>query len=194
MPIASWRSFFRAKHDNPQSEGVDRARLKRVSPFQSARGPTDSSCSPRFPDRARRSVLALPLSAVRPSPARGHAGQEGRSPGGHADIELPQVDKSGFLSIRMVGLAGYPAVAASVANPQKSGCETKLRSGCETMNTESRQFHVANGIIVVIATALLAACSSAPPPPPPQPAYTPPPQPAPPAYTPEPAPPAHHRG
>jgi hypothetical protein len=39
---------------------------------------------------------ALPLSAVRPSPARGHAGQERRSPGRHADTELPQVDKSGF--------------------------------------------------------------------------------------------------
>ena len=97
-----------------------------------------------------------------------------------------QVDESCFSCIRINGLPGNLATAASVS--------IQTNRGCETMNTESRRFRVANGIIVVIATAFLAACSLSPPPPPPpaQPVSQPPP----PAYTPPPPPaqPMQHRG
>ena len=99
-----------------------------------------------------------------------------------------QLDESGFSCIWINGLAGNLATAASVS--------IQTNRGCETMNTESRRFRVANGIIVVIATAFLAACSLSPPPPPPpaQPVSQPPP----PAYTPPPPPPPaqpmQHRG
>jgi hypothetical protein len=53
-PITRRGPFSVAKHDDPQSEGVDRAGLKRSFPFENARGPTDSPRSLQPPDRARR--------------------------------------------------------------------------------------------------------------------------------------------
>jgi hypothetical protein len=110
---------------------------------------------------------------------------EGAQAGPEHDLQL---DESGFSCIWINGLAGNLATAASVS--------IQTNRGCETMNTESRRFRVANGIIVVIATAFLAACSLSPPPPPPPPPAQPVSQPPPPAYTPPPPPaqPMQHRG